>query len=93
MQQKRKLLAASLAVLLLLGLCLLTFAQLHESLHDDEECPICLLARSWRGEKHGFVVTALCMIAAVVRCLCRRLRPFVLRRPDTLAVQKVLLLS
>ena len=51
MQRNRKLFAALLAALLLLGLCLLTLAQLHESLHDDDGCPLCLLARTWGGEK------------------------------------------
>ena len=93
MQRNRKLLAALLAALLLLGLCLLTLAQLHESLHDDDDCPLCLLARTWRGEKRGFAAAALCTAAAVVCCLCRQPRQGVFRRPDTLAAQKVLLLS
>ena len=93
MQRKRKLLAALLAALLLLGLLLLTLAQLHESLHDDDDCPLCLLARTWRGEKRAALAAVLCMAAAVVCCRFRRLCPVVTRRPDTLTAQKVLLLS
>ena len=93
MQRNRKLLAALLAALLLLGLCLLTLAQLHESLHDDDDCPLCLLARMWRGEKRAVSAAAFCAVAALVCCLCRRLHPVVFRRPETLTAQKVLLLS
>ena len=89
MQRNRKLLAA----LLLLGLCLLTLAQLHESLHDDDDCPLCLLARMWRGEKRAAAAAALCTVAMVVCCRYRRLHPALLRRQDTLTAQKVLLLS
>lgn len=93
MQRDRKLIAALLAALLLLGLCLLTLAQLHESLHDDDDCPLCLLARTWRGEKRAVAAAALCAVAALVCCLRRRLHPAVFRRPETLTAQKVLLLS
>ena len=93
MQRRRKLLAVLLAALLLLGLGLLTLAQLHESLHDEDDCPLCMLARTWRGEKRAAAAAALCIVAVVVCCLCGRLRPVISRRPNTLTAQKVLLLS
>lgn len=93
MQRNRRRLAILFAVLLALGLCLMLSAQFHESLHEDDACPLCVLARTWRAEKHGFVVETILVAIAIVFCRRRRIQSFFFRRQDTLAAQRVLLLS
>jgi hypothetical protein len=93
MLRNKKTIAAVLAVLLLLGLCLLVSGQLHESRHHDDDCPFCALARTWRAEKCGFAVAVITAVGAVLCRLCRRFHYAVFRRRDTLAAQKVLMLS
>ncbi len=93
MQRKGKRLPVLLAVLLLLCLCLLLFAQVHESLHEDDDCPVCMLARACRAEKYTFFLLVLVVFGQVLLCLRAVRQRFALRRPDTLELQKVLLLS
>ena len=93
MQQYRKWIALLLTVLLLLGLGLLLSAQLHECLHHDDDCLFCAFARAWRWEKRAFPGVILFFFCAAGYILRGIVRPAYFRVADTLADQKVLLLS
>ena len=92
MWQNRKALAAFLTLTLLLGLCLLLNAQIHESGHQANDCPLCQLAQLWQTSLRFFAAAFVAVIHAVVCRSCRR-RAAVKSRLETLAAQKVLLLS
>ncbi len=94
MQRKGRRLTVLLTVLLLLlCLCLLLLAQVHESLHEDDDCPVCMLARACRAEKYTIYTVLLIVFCELPLCLCADRRRSALRRPDTLELQNILLLS
>ena len=93
MTLNRKRIALALAILLLLALAGLLAAELHETEHHCEDCPLCALARFWQRSGKLLAAAILCLYCAAALCPRTRRTGRALRRAGTPVAQKVLLLS